>query len=80
MGGKCRIRYVSQCRNGPAQDHPCGKGEHVLQNKDREMEAILTLETLSSAGPVESLIAYSEQCQIRDLQRRRYSFGTRDQA
>ena len=41
MGGKCRIRYVSQGRNGPTQDHPRGKGEHVLQNKNREMEASL---------------------------------------
>ena len=43
---------MSRWGNGTAQDHPHGKGEHVLQNKDKEMEAVLTLETLSSAGPL----------------------------
>lgn len=44
---------LSRCRSGTSQDHPHGKGQCVLKNKDREMEGILTLETLRSAGPLE---------------------------
>ena len=45
----------------------------------------LALETHTTQSRMEGnfwliLIAYSEQCWIRDLQRRRFSFGTRDQA
>ena len=33
---------------------------------------------LTGVGVELAVIAYGERCQIRDLQRRRFSFGTRD--
>ena len=54
------IGVLSECGNGTAQDHPCEKGQHVLQNNNKEMESTLMLETLSSVGPLEPLTAYGE--------------------
>ena len=56
------------------------KAENVDTEKAERLELWLFLPCPEDHGWVPKIIAYSEQCQIPDLQKRRFSFGTRDQA
>ena len=56
------------------------KAEKLYTEKAERLELWVFLPCPTDPGWAPKMIAYGEWCQIRDLQRRRFTFGIRDQA
>ena len=56
------------------------KAENVYTDKAKRLQLWVCLPFPEDPGRSPKMLAYSDRYQIHDLQRRRFSFGTRDQA